>query len=147
MARLHGAWTRGIARLAGGEEELVEFLESRAVAHGGESKLTGKVARILHKRGKVSSVILDGDEQPTGVAFLVTDMTARALTDLLPDYEPSRRALASLPVLAPAEHRFVVSMVVRDAGIPAPLGEESFLLPSCPRTGDRARGPPCTFSD
>jgi hypothetical protein len=32
----------------------------------------------------------------------------------------------------PAERRFVVSMIVRDEGLPAPLSDEAFLLPAGP---------------
>ena len=36
---LHGAWTRGVARLAGGEDELTDFLLERVRAHGGEARM------------------------------------------------------------------------------------------------------------
>src|SRR5580698_1071677 len=39
VARLHGAWTRGVSRLAGGEQEVADFLVERLRAHGGESRL------------------------------------------------------------------------------------------------------------
>jgi phytoene dehydrogenase-like protein len=76
VARLHGAWTRGLVRLPRGEEDVVEFLEGRVRAHGGETKLSGRVERIAQKRGKVSAVTIDGDETMTGVQFVVTDLDA-----------------------------------------------------------------------
>src|SRR5205085_1994204 len=33
LARLHGAWTRGVSELADGENELVDFLLERVRAH------------------------------------------------------------------------------------------------------------------
>jgi hypothetical protein len=135
VARLHGAWTRGVTRLARGEDELVDFLVERVRAHGGEARLTERAVRIVHRRGRVSGVVIDGDDEPTGVGFVVTDHTTRALLDLTSDYDPPRRAMAALPHLLPVEWRFVLSIVVRDEGLPAPLGDESFLLPAWPHRG------------
>jgi glycine/D-amino acid oxidase-like deaminating enzyme len=132
VARLHGAWTRGVSRLAGGEREVVDFLVERLRAHGGEARLGERAARIVHKRGRVAGVVIDGDDAATGVGFLATDHTTRALLDLTSDFDPPRRALSALPQLVPAEWRFVVSLVVRDEGLPAPLGGEAFLLPVWP---------------
>ena len=134
-ARLHGAWTRGVSRLAHGEEELVEFLVDRVRAHGGEARLGERATRIEQKRGHVSGVVVDGDETPSGVEFVVTDHSTRALLDLTADFDPPRRALASLAHLVPAERRFVVSIVVREEGVPEPLADEAFLLPEWPQRG------------
>jgi phytoene dehydrogenase-like protein len=140
VARLHAAWTRGVARLEGGENELVEFLVERVRAHGGEALVGERAIRIAHKRGRVSGVVIDGDEGPTGVGFVVSDHTTRALLDLTSDFDPPRRALATLPHLISAEWRFVVSVVVRDEGLPAALADEAFLLASWPhRQHDPAR--------
>jgi phytoene dehydrogenase-like protein len=132
VARLHGAWTRGVHALARGEEELVDFLADRVRAHGGETKLNERAVRIVHRRGRVTGVVVDGDEAPTGVQFVVSDHTTRALLDLAQPFDPPRRALAALPHLLPGEYRFVVSIAVRDEGLPAALADESFLLPTWP---------------
>jgi phytoene dehydrogenase-like protein len=140
VARLHGAWTRGVSRLAGGEQEVVDFLVERLHAHGGESRLGERAARIVHRRGRVTGVLVDGDDAPTGVGFLATDHTTRSLLDLVSDFDPPARALGVLPHLLPAEWRFVLSIVVRTEGLPEPLGGEAFLLPSWPHRGqDDAR--------
>jgi glycine/D-amino acid oxidase-like deaminating enzyme len=135
MARLHGAWTRGVTRLVGGEREVVDFLVERLRAHGGEVRLGERAARIVHKRGRVTGVVVDGDDAPTGVGFLATDHTTRSLLDLVSDFDPPRRSLAVLPHLMPAEWRFVVSIVVRTEGLPEALGGEAFLLASWPHRG------------
>ncbi len=152
VARLHGAWTRGVVRLHAGEEDLVDFLLERIRAHGGEAHLGDRAARIVHRRGRATGIVVDGDDETTGVEFVVTDHTTRALLDLTTDFDPPRRALAALPHLLPAEWRFVVSIVVRNEGLPAALGDEAFLLPEWPhRGGDpqkplvhlQRRHPPC----
>ena len=141
VARLHGAWTRGLVRLPRGEEDLVDFLAERVRAHGGDTKLGERAARITQKRGRAAGVVVDGEENATGVQFVVTDLEARALLELAPDYDASRRALGALPDLIPTEHRFVLSMVVRDEGLPAPLADELFLLASWPHRGVDPRRP------
>jgi hypothetical protein len=138
VARLHGAWTRGVQRLARGEDELSEFLLERVRAHGGETRLADRVSSIAHRGGRVTGVVVDGDEAPTGVQFVVADLPMRGLLDLASGYVPPRRAMAALPRLAVGEQRFVVSLVVRNEGIPEPLAAESFLVPSF-GTADPAR--------
>jgi phytoene dehydrogenase-like protein len=132
LARLHGAWTRGVTRLDRGEDELVDFLVDRLKAHGGEARLGDRAARVLHKRGHASGVIIDGDEVPTGVGFVLTDHTTRALLDWTSDFDPPRRELAALPHLLPVEWRYVVSIVVRSEGLPDALADEAFLLATWP---------------
>jgi phytoene dehydrogenase-like protein len=141
LARLHGAWTRGIARLPRGEEDLIDFLVERARAHGGEVSIGQRAMRVVHKRGRVTGIVLDADDEVTGVGFVVTDHTTRALLDLTCDFDAPRRALSALPHLIPAESRFVVSIVVRDEGLPIPLADEAFLLPARPLRASDASAP------
>ncbi len=141
VARLHGAWTRGVSRLEHGEREVVDFLVERLRAHGGEARLGERAARVVHKRGHVGGIVVDGDDAPTGVGFVVTDHTTRALLDWTSEFDPPRRELAALPHLLPAEYRFVVSIVVRNEGLPEALGDESFLLPSWPHRGSDGSKP------
>ncbi len=141
VARLHGAWTRGVSRLHGGEQEVVDFLVERLRAHGGEARLEERAARVVHRRGRATGIVVDGDEEPTGVGFVVTDHTTRSLLDITSDFDPPRRSLAALPHLVPAEWRFVVSIVVRDEGLPEALGGEAFLLPSWPHRGPETSRP------
>jgi hypothetical protein len=135
IARLHGAWTRGVVGLHAGEKDLVDFLVERVDGQGGHARLTDRVASIAHRRGRVSGVVIDGEDEETGVGFVVTDMGTRALLDLAIEFDPPRRALIALPQLARAESRFVLSIVVRTEGLPALLAEESFLLPTWPERG------------
>jgi hypothetical protein len=130
VARLHGAWTRAPSRLVRGEDELTEFLLERVRAHGGETHLADRAVAITHRGGRATGVVVDGDEEPTGVQFIVADLPIHGVLDLAIGYAPPRRAVASLPRLAAGEQRFVVSIVARDEGIPEPLAGESFLLPS-----------------
>jgi phytoene dehydrogenase-like protein len=130
VARLHGAWTRGPLRLARGEDELTEFLLERVRAHGGEARMSDRASAIVHSGGRVTGVVLDGDDAPTGVQFVVADLPAHGVLDLATGFAPPRRTIAALPRIAAGEHRFVVSLVVRDEGIPERLATESFLIPS-----------------
>lgn len=132
LARLHGAWTRGVWSLAGGEDELSEFLLERVRAHGGDVRMSDRVLSIVHKSGRVRGVEIDGETDPLGVGFVVGDATAQALLDLCPNLSLSRRAVERMPTVIAAEQRYVVSLVVRDGGVPAPLPVHAFLLPRAP---------------
>lgn len=137
LARLHGAWTRGVSALGGGEEELVEFLLERLRAHGGEARLADRAASIRVKGGKVHALVVDGDDAPLGVSFVVSDAPCANLLDLAADFSPPRDT--KVPSVDVTEGRFVVSIVARTEGIPEPLAQESFLLPS--RGGKAGKGP------
>jgi len=128
LARLHGAWTRGLHHLAGGEEELVSFLLERVRAHGGDTRIAERATALVHKGGKVRGVHVDGDEAPVGVTFVVSDLPAASVLDLARDPALGREGRG--PQVLVAENRFVVSMVVRPEGVPQPLATESFLLPA-----------------
>lgn len=127
LARLHGAWTRGVSHLSGGEDELVDFLLDRVRAHGGETRLAERASALTHKGGKVRGVHIDGDETPVGVTFVVSDLPSPALLELARAFDPARPEKA--PSVEIADQRFVVSIVARPEGLPAPLATESFLLP------------------
>jgi hypothetical protein len=138
LARLHGAWTRGVFRLPKGEADLTDFLIERVRAHGGETKLGDRASAIVAPRGKVSGVRIDGDESDTGVSFLVSDLPTQTVLDLTPAYR-ARRSQAETPELHVPEERFVVSFVVRTEGVPEALAVESFLLPN--EKGETSRRP------
>lgn len=128
LARLHGAWTRGVSHLAGGEDELVEFLLERVRAHGGDTRLADRATSLVHKGGKVRGLYIDGDEAPVGVTFVVSDLPTANVLDLARDFVPSRSD--KVPNLTTSENRFVLSLVVKPEGVPRPLATESFLLPA-----------------
>jgi len=132
VARLHGAWTRGLSSLDGGEDELCEFFVERIRAHGGEVALGDRCEKLVVRSGRISGVVAFGDEHPTGVQFVVTGDTVASLLEQAQPYEPPRRAMASLPVVAAAARRFVVSILVRDEGLPTALGHEAFIVPRPP---------------
>lgn len=127
LARLHGAWTRGVSHLAEGEDELVDFLLERVRAHGGETRLADRARELVHKGGKVRGVMVDGDEAPIGVSFVVSDLPAARLLELAPSFAPSRGEKE--PEIESVGGRFVVSMVVRPEGLPRQLATECFVLP------------------
>lgn len=128
LARLHGAWTRGVSHLAGGEDELVEFLLERVRAHGGDTRMQDRASAIVHKGGKVRGVHIDGDENATGVTFVVSDLPTPSLMETAAGFTAARSKDA--PVLDVTEQRYVVSIVVRAEAVPRPLATESFLMTS-----------------
>jgi phytoene dehydrogenase-like protein len=132
VARLHGAWTRGVDTLARGEEELEEFLVDRITAHGGRCLFEDRAAAIHVRRGSSSGVLIDGDAAPTGASFVLSDLDGEALAALAGGEGIHKRAQREWPRITSSAGRFVVSLVVRREGLPEPLGPEAFVLP-----GDR----------
>ncbi len=129
LARLHGAFTRGLVRLARGEDEVVDFLVDRIRAHGGQVELGEQAVRIAVKAGRVTGVLREGEARAVGANFLVSSLSTRGVVDLAPEFPLPRRVFAGLPELFAREFRFVLSAVVRDEGLAEPLGHEAFLLP------------------
>jgi phytoene dehydrogenase-like protein len=122
-ARLHGAWTRGTLELPGDEDTLTEMFVERIRAHGGDVRERERCEAILHQRGKVRAVVLESDGEETGCGFVIGDRTASRLLDRvreLPDGLLPHPAMVGL-------RRFVVSLVVRRALVPPPLGKHAFL--------------------
>jgi phytoene dehydrogenase-like protein len=146
VARLHGAWTRGLMALERGEEELEEFLLSRIAAHGGTC-LLGERATSLHlRRGVAAGVHLDGEEERTGASFVLTDVDGERVAMLAGGEGISKRALREWPRITSSTGRFVVSIVARTEGIPKPLGAEAFLLPGARDDRTRSRSTPPNLS-
>lgn len=129
VARLHGSWSRGVHALARGEDELCDFLLERIEAHGGAYRLSDRASRIHVDRRGVASVLIDGEASPTGAGFVVADCTGEQLAELASGQGILKRAEREWPRIAPAQSRFVVSIVVRNDGLPDPLGREVVVVP------------------
>jgi len=128
VARIHGAWTRGLEVLAGGEDELEGLLVERIRAYGGRAELEGRAETLLVKRGRVSGVVIRGEKEPTGANFVITDGDGETVATLAGGKGIQSRALREWPRIGYPLARFVVSIVVRDEGVPTPLGPEALVL-------------------
>lgn len=129
VARLHGAWTRGVRRLLRGEEELTEFLVDRITAHGGECALERRAQTIVVKNGVAAGVLEDGVETPTGAGAILCDGSGEDLAELTRGEGITERARNDWPRLSIGAGRFVASLVVKSKGLPDALGEEAFVVP------------------
>jgi hypothetical protein len=85
----------------------------------------------------VAGVHVDGDQAPMGTGFVVTDQMGEELAALSGGQGISKRAQRDWPRINATTGRFVVNVVARPEGVPAPLGEEVFMLPE----GDSSLGP------
>jgi phytoene dehydrogenase-like protein len=130
LARLHGAWTRGVVALNRGEDELAEFLCERIEAHGGVIELGRRATSLVTRRGVAIGVMEDGEEAPTGASAVLSDQSGEALAQLSGGEGVTKSARDDWPRLNPEAGRFVVSLVVNTRGLPGPLSRESFVVPS-----------------
>lgn len=130
LARLHGAWTRGVQALSRAEDELSEFLCERIAAHGGVIELNRRATSLVTRRGVAIGVIEDGEEAPTGAGAVLSDQSGEALAALSGGEGVTKSARDDWPRLNAEAGRFVVSLVVNTRGLPEPLSHEAFVLPS-----------------
>lgn len=128
VARLHGAWTRGVWALERGERELEDVLLDRLEQNGGMYLMNERAAAVEVRRGAVSGVVLDGDPSAIGTGFVITDMIGEEVAALAGGAGISKKAQREWPRIIPSTRRYVASLLVRPEGVPAPLGRESFLL-------------------
>jgi phytoene dehydrogenase-like protein len=138
LARLHGAWARGIHALQRGEDELGDFLVERIEAHSGLCRLDSRATKILVDRGVVTGVVEEGEEYPVGTANVVTDLAGESIAELAGGQGITPGAQRHWPRMVPAASRYAVSVLVNRDGLPEPLSEESFLVsPRTPRVDPR----------
>ncbi len=129
LARLCGAWTRGVQALAGGEAELEGFFLERIRAHGGETRLGQRASQIVITQGRVVGVLEDGEDEPVGTSSVVCDLSGEAVAELTGGEGITARAQREWPRLSVNAGRFVVSLVAPSHALPEPLPAESFFLP------------------
>ncbi len=130
LARLHGAWARGIHSIERGEDELIGFLVERIEAHSGLCRLNSRAASLVIERGAVAGIIEEGEEHPTGTANVISNLTGEAIAELAGGQGITASARRQWPRMVPAAGRFVMSLLVHREALPEPLSEESFLVAS-----------------
>jgi phytoene dehydrogenase-like protein len=129
VARLHGGWTRGLYALARGADELEGFLLERIEAYGGVCRLAERATRLSSERGRFASLLIDGEAQPIGATFVVTDRSGEQVAALAQWHGILKTAEHDWPSMTPALARYVMSVVVRTEGLPDRLGRELFVVP------------------
>lgn len=129
LARLHGAWTRGVQSLTRSEDELAEFLCERIDAHGGVIELKRRAESLVTRGGSAVGVVQDGEEAATGAGAVLCDQPGEVLALLSGGEGISKAARDDWPRLSPEAGRFIVSLVVNTRGLPTPLSKEAFLIP------------------
>lgn len=129
LARLHGAWTRGVHTLPGGEGALEDFLIERIVAHGGACRLRSRATDLVVRRGKVVGIREDGEEEHVGTEAVVSNLSGEALAELSGGDGVTKKARENWPRVEVVGGHFVVALRVDPRLWPGPLGQESFLVP------------------
>lgn len=136
LARLHGSWTRGVHCLTRGEKELEDFLVSRIEVHGGTVRFAGRAEELVVRRGRVVGVIEDGEQNPTATGAVVSALSGELLAELSDGAGITKRAREHWPHVAVVGARFVMSLIVDDKALPAPLPKEAFLVGRTPDLPD-----------
>lgn len=132
LARLHAAATRGPMTLPGGARELEEFMLERVLAQGGAVAMDEWPERVTTDPGGVTGVVLEGDATATGCRFLLWGGSGEELAERAAGQHISDAATHEWPRLSRGPGRFVVTIVVRCGGLPAPLGREALMFGTPP---------------
>ncbi len=136
LARLHGCWTRGVHCLARGERELEDFLVSRIEVHGGTVRFSGRAEELVVRRGRLVGVIEDGEQSLTATEAVVSSLSGELLAELSGGTGVTKKAREHWPHIAIVGARFVMSLIVDERGLPAPLPRESFFASDAPELPD-----------
>jgi hypothetical protein len=131
-ARLHGAWTRGVFGVAGGEDEVIDFLAERITSLGGQVSFSERAVGLDIMPDKSMKLIIDGQMSTIGAQFVVTDEPGESLAQLSQGRHLQRGAQHDWPIVTTRAGRFVVSIVVSPKGLPESLGAESFIFSRMP---------------
>ena len=132
VARIHGSWTRGLPTLPEGADTLERLLVERIEATGGKCLLHERAESIVVRRGQAAGVVLDGEREPVGTSFVLSDLDGEGIASLTSGKGLHSRALREWPRITYPVGRFVVNVVAAREGVPAPLGPE-VLLPMVAR--------------
>ncbi len=126
-ARLHGSWTRGITRLEGGDDALVDLLVERIRASGGSVEAGARVTALGTRGKRVNTVALDDARPPVQAGFVLTVAPARAFFRKLPHFSPDARDLAGLFLPRAVQVRTSTSFALPSGSIPAEWAEECIM--------------------
>lgn len=132
VARLHGAWTRGLFGVSEGEDEVVDFLCGRIAALGGVVELADRAVGLNVSQRGDHVLVLDGQLSSVGASFIITDEPGESLAQLAQGEGIARSAQRDWPMVARRAGRFTVSMLVRPEGLSDCLGAECFIWPRMP---------------
>lgn len=127
LARLYGSFTRSPFAFARGAQEIDELLQERIASHGGVLRLEDRASRLVLRGSTIHAVQIEGDLQPTGASFIVSDQTGQDLAELA---QLETGLPREWPRIERAAGRFVMSVVVRTQGLPKPLGREILIVPT-----------------
>lgn len=128
LGRLHGCWARGVRGFSSGEFDMERLLVERIEASGGECRLDSYAESVFTKGGAVAAVLERDEEEPVGAGSVIFDGPGDDFTRLTGGHGVTKRARRDWPRLRAASGRFLVNLVVGDAGVPESLAAETFVL-------------------
>ena len=137
--RAFDLWRRAGALLQGGRDTLRQMLvDNLRTQHAGEVRRV--VPGGLPTRwGRIQGVTLQGREETLGAQALLCARPVAELGDLLGGRWP-KRLLALSRAIRPTAYRYVLNLVLAEAGVPAGIAPVVFAVvdPTAPLVGDNA---------
>jgi hypothetical protein len=137
--RAFDLWRRGVSLLDGGASTLREMLvDKMRTQHAGELR-TLSPGSVVTKWGKVAGVALRDRDEVVGAQFLLVGMPLAEFGDLFGEKRP-KRLFEVQKAIQPTAYRYVLHLVIGEAGVPEGMGPVSFVVvdPAKPLIGDNA---------
>jgi len=139
VARSLDLWRRGVARIEGGRDALRQLLlEKLRTQHAGEVQLVDP-AGVSQRWGRASGLALADRDETLGFGHLLHAGPIAELGDLFGDKRP-KRILQLGKGIVPTAYRFVMNLVVAEAGIPEGISAITLAVwdTTAPLLGDNA---------
>jgi hypothetical protein len=140
IARSFDLWRRGVARVEGGRDALRQLLlEKLRTQHAGEVQLVDPAGISQSWGGRASGLALADRDETLGFGHFLHAGPLAELGDLFGDKRPKRILQLGKGIL-PTAYRFVVNLVVAEAGIPEGISPITLAVwdPAAPLLGDNA---------
>jgi hypothetical protein len=137
--RAFDLWRRGVSFLDGGTETLRELLvEKMRTQHAGELR-TVTPGGVATKWGKVAGVSLRDRDETLGAGYHLVGSPLAEFGDLFAEKRP-KRVFEVQKAIQPTAYRYVLHLVLGEAGVPEGMGPVSFVVvdPARPLVGDNA---------
>lgn len=139
IMRAFDLWRRGAARLEGGRETLRQMLlEKMRTQHAGEIRAVVP-GSVVTRWGRATGLTLRDRDETLGAANLISAAPIAECGDLFGEKRPKKIFQLQRAIL-PTAYRYVLNLVVSEAGIPEGIAPISFVVndPAQPLIGDNA---------
>lgn len=124
--RLMAGWLFDCHKVEGGRDGLARLFADLVVSQGGDVNPRQKIVEIVVQKGRVAGVRMGGREDLTGCQTVLTDLSPRELSPLVPPSAWTKRFRALVEQSPPSVLGYAVNLGVDREVIPSGLAQTAF---------------------